>query len=373
MSSGMVLGNLRIAEDRVLSYAAVLKTPEPRHMGLVPDSVFYFESELRLQSLVLQRRRWLNGSVAGYLWMIVKEPKILFHMTADNFRKIYVWFLMLLQLLLFALEWISPLMFGYGTRVSLIFGYGLKQWTGYSILSAYLSHLFPICSLSLLLICALLSAVMGPSSYPLPPSLAPLPPLTPSSPTIFSLHPVQSASSATILSHHPLPPSPRTILSHPSPPPLSHHHPLPPPSSPTTILSHHPLSPPSPPTTILSYHPPPQLSCATNIFSHAPLPPSSPTILFHYRLPPSSAPSEVAGGCFMGLYAVFSLVHWKKKFNSPLWALAFIASVAAITIQLSGLIYYMVVNADTNGVGCAGGMWCGLCRVCIPSTATTPL
>jgi hypothetical protein len=172
-----------------LSYAAVLKTPEPRHMGLVPDSVFYFESELRLQSLVLQRRRWLNGSVAGYLWMIVKEPKILFHMTADNFRKIYVWFLMLLQLLLFALEWISPLMFGYGTRVSLIFGYGLKQWTG-----------------------------------------------------------------------------------------------------------------------------------------------------------------EVAGGCFMGLYAVFSLVHWKKKFNSPLWALAFIASVAAITIQLSGLIYYMVVNADTNGL-----------------------
>lgn len=54
--SGMVLGNLRIAEDRVLSYAVVLKAKTPSEMGLVPQAVFYFEAETNLKSLVLQRR-----------------------------------------------------------------------------------------------------------------------------------------------------------------------------------------------------------------------------------------------------------------------------------------------------------------------------
>jgi cellulose synthase/poly-beta-1,6-N-acetylglucosamine synthase-like glycosyltransferase len=55
-----VLGNLRIAEDRVLSYSVVLKSDAPSEMGLVPQAVFYFEAETNLKSLVLQRRYLLS-------------------------------------------------------------------------------------------------------------------------------------------------------------------------------------------------------------------------------------------------------------------------------------------------------------------------
>ena len=43
--TGWILGNLKIAEDRVLSYAAVLKTREETFMKFVTNSIFYFESE----------------------------------------------------------------------------------------------------------------------------------------------------------------------------------------------------------------------------------------------------------------------------------------------------------------------------------------
>ena len=37
----------------------------------VHDAVFYFEAETDLRSLVLQRRRWLNGTNAGYLHIML--------------------------------------------------------------------------------------------------------------------------------------------------------------------------------------------------------------------------------------------------------------------------------------------------------------
>ena len=36
----------------------------------VPSTVFYFESEGTLREFVLQRRRWLNGTTAGYLYLL---------------------------------------------------------------------------------------------------------------------------------------------------------------------------------------------------------------------------------------------------------------------------------------------------------------
>jgi cellulose synthase/poly-beta-1,6-N-acetylglucosamine synthase-like glycosyltransferase len=71
--TGILLGNLRIAEDRVLT----LKTEHRRKMGLVPEAIFYFEAELKLKQLVLQRRRWINGSLAGYIYLIT-NPGLLF-------------------------------------------------------------------------------------------------------------------------------------------------------------------------------------------------------------------------------------------------------------------------------------------------------
>lgn len=36
------MGNLLLAEDRVLSWAAALKTKERRYTSIVPQAVFYF-------------------------------------------------------------------------------------------------------------------------------------------------------------------------------------------------------------------------------------------------------------------------------------------------------------------------------------------
>ena len=41
----------------------------------VPSTTFFFEAEGTLKEFVLQRRRWLNGTSAGYLWLL-SEPAL---------------------------------------------------------------------------------------------------------------------------------------------------------------------------------------------------------------------------------------------------------------------------------------------------------
>lgn len=77
---GILLANLKIAEDRIPSLFAVFFTEEMRRKWMeegdadvkienvgfkthwVRNAVFYYEPELTLESLVKQRRRWLNGT-----------------------------------------------------------------------------------------------------------------------------------------------------------------------------------------------------------------------------------------------------------------------------------------------------------------------
>jgi hypothetical protein len=48
-------------------------------MGLVPQAVFYFEAETNIKSLVLQRRRWINGTWAGYWYLAIQHPSLIFN------------------------------------------------------------------------------------------------------------------------------------------------------------------------------------------------------------------------------------------------------------------------------------------------------
>eukprot|EP01127_Copromyxa_protea_P011906 TRINITY_DN3050_c0_g2_i1.p1 TRINITY_DN3050_c0_g2~~TRINITY_DN3050_c0_g2_i1.p1 ORF type:complete len:1121 (-),score=117.99 TRINITY_DN3050_c0_g2_i1:73-3102(-) len=41
---------------------------------LAPEAIFYFECETLMMSFVKQRRRWLNGTACGYLWLMYKRP-----------------------------------------------------------------------------------------------------------------------------------------------------------------------------------------------------------------------------------------------------------------------------------------------------------
>eukprot|EP00121_Abeoforma_whisleri_P012792 Awhi_evm1s11811 len=62
---GIFKGNLLLAEDRILSYAAALKTG--KYTAWVPSAIFYCEAETKSETFVIQRRRWNNGTFAFFV------------------------------------------------------------------------------------------------------------------------------------------------------------------------------------------------------------------------------------------------------------------------------------------------------------------
>jgi len=109
--TGMVLGNLKIAEDRLLTAAAVFKTKGEWFIGLVPKAKFYYDPELSLRSLVLQRRRWLNGTAAGYVYFTWMEMGLLWHAPIAWYRKLTIFILLLLQFITNMVVLLSPSIF----------------------------------------------------------------------------------------------------------------------------------------------------------------------------------------------------------------------------------------------------------------------
>jgi cellulose synthase/poly-beta-1,6-N-acetylglucosamine synthase-like glycosyltransferase len=103
---GLVLSNLKIAEDIILSYAAVLKTARRTKMCLHPDAEFYFESETELAQFVKQRRRWINGTVAGYVYLS-KHPEEIFNSQMSYWQKLAVYFLILCQIGMYGVVFVA--------------------------------------------------------------------------------------------------------------------------------------------------------------------------------------------------------------------------------------------------------------------------
>lgn len=106
--TGLVLGNLKIAEDRILTYSSVLKTKQERRMAFCALSVFYFEGELELERFILQRRRWINGSVAGYIYLLFTDNEHIRKWKTNIFRKFYIYMLLLCQFLIYCSVAIAP-------------------------------------------------------------------------------------------------------------------------------------------------------------------------------------------------------------------------------------------------------------------------
>jgi cellulose synthase/poly-beta-1,6-N-acetylglucosamine synthase-like glycosyltransferase len=67
--SGMLLGSLLLAEDRVYSYAAIIRASNTTNpsTAYIPDAVFKFEAETDPEHLLTQRRRWINGKMSIYI------------------------------------------------------------------------------------------------------------------------------------------------------------------------------------------------------------------------------------------------------------------------------------------------------------------
>ena len=124
-NTGLVLGNLRIAEDRILTYDAATKTADEKNLVFNPIALFYFEAETNLEKFVLQRRRWINGSVAGYIYLLFIAFQELRTWKAPWYRKIYVAMLLFFQFVIYCMVAIVP-----GISLRVLY-YGLEYFMDY--------------------------------------------------------------------------------------------------------------------------------------------------------------------------------------------------------------------------------------------------
>jgi hypothetical protein len=120
--------NMRLAEDRILTFVSIFSTGHGTKWVL--GSTFYYQPEIQWNSLLTQRRRWTNGTFAGFLFSFVSprartrihggmfDP----HKPGKNMRAIYgLWSL---QLVILCYLFISPAIFGAGVYKSLnLLGY----------------------------------------------------------------------------------------------------------------------------------------------------------------------------------------------------------------------------------------------------------
>ena len=123
--TGLIEGNLKIAEDRILTYYSVTKTSEERYLSFNPLAVFYFEAETELNKLMFQRRRWINGSVCGYIYLLFLNFNDFKEWHVNIVRKIYVWILLMSQLIIYIMVGFAP---GISLRITF---YGIAYFLNY--------------------------------------------------------------------------------------------------------------------------------------------------------------------------------------------------------------------------------------------------
>jgi hypothetical protein len=108
--------HLRLAEDRILSFVSVFCTGYGTKC--IQDAIFYYEPEVSFDMILKQRRRWINGTVAGFFFFILSKRAAM-HVAGGFFDKhkagknlglvILLWSLNLLQ---FMFCFISPAIVG---------------------------------------------------------------------------------------------------------------------------------------------------------------------------------------------------------------------------------------------------------------------
>jgi len=124
--TGMLLGSLLLAEDRILSYAAVLKTDKRFHTKYEPSACFYFEAETNPTTLLQQRRRWINGTLAGYLWLL-QRISLLYNSKVHIYNKIILTILIVSQLMMFCVMSIGTAILTVAIRYPLMVSFGVPR------------------------------------------------------------------------------------------------------------------------------------------------------------------------------------------------------------------------------------------------------
>ena len=124
----LIGANLQLAEDRIPSLLGVLYSG-----GQCSDSsfgaVFEFEAELSLKAFMTQRRRWINGTIAGLIYALSQTPAIFrspHHSLAFKFANLLA---LSMQTLGFLLMFLTPALFGFlfGAAVGMLATHALPS------------------------------------------------------------------------------------------------------------------------------------------------------------------------------------------------------------------------------------------------------
>jgi hypothetical protein len=116
--------NMRLAEDRILSFVCVFSTGFGTKW--IPGATFFYQPEIRWETLLTQRRRWLNGTFASFLFFFnskrasdrIKGGMFDSHKAGKNIRLINgLWSLQLMQLVLVL---VAPAVFGSASYIGLV-------------------------------------------------------------------------------------------------------------------------------------------------------------------------------------------------------------------------------------------------------------
>lgn len=134
-TSGIIKTNTLLAEDRVLSFAMVLRTHNLKTIW-VKGAVFSYEPMLTWVKLLGQRRRWINGTLATYLYYIYHNKgidELIMSGLANNYSLLVLWHLQVYQSFL---QILSPSFFSIALYESII--YTTKK---YPVLLTYLNRI----------------------------------------------------------------------------------------------------------------------------------------------------------------------------------------------------------------------------------------
>jgi cellulose synthase/poly-beta-1,6-N-acetylglucosamine synthase-like glycosyltransferase len=67
--TNLVIEGVKLAEDRIPSYALVTHGTAGSYTTWVDGAIFYFQAETTLEAFAKQRRRWINGAMFSYVWL----------------------------------------------------------------------------------------------------------------------------------------------------------------------------------------------------------------------------------------------------------------------------------------------------------------
>lgn len=108
--AGMLVGNLLLAEDRILSQAVVLMTDDDTVTQWEPKATFFFDPELTTERVVTQRRRWNNGALCGLMFLLLQNPTIVWGSPHALHKRVLMMFALSFLLFTNIIGFIGPTM-----------------------------------------------------------------------------------------------------------------------------------------------------------------------------------------------------------------------------------------------------------------------